>query len=75
MSDGSALKKVIFRPISTAFLLSMNQAGLGNGRNGPRSTDYCGLSNMNVLCTTPLPERMSSIVCPGNAPHVVVTMP
>ena len=48
-SDGSALKYVILRPISAAFLLSKNQAGRGQILNGPRRTVFCGFSSMKVL--------------------------
>ena len=42
-----------------------NQGGLGRDRNGPRTTDFCGRSNMAELPTTPVPDWMSFRACPG----------
>src|SRR5712691_11473709 len=49
-----------------------NQGGVSILRKGPHSTLFCGLENINVLCTTPVPDCMLDSSWPGNAPHVVV---
>jgi hypothetical protein len=51
-----------------------NQGGVGELRKGARSTDFCGRENISVLCTTPMPDWISSIVWPGKAPQVVTQM-
>ena len=51
-----------------------NQGGVGVLRKGARSTDFCGRENISVLCTTPMPDWISSIVWPGKAPQVVTQM-
>ena len=51
--------------------LVMNHAGLGQTRKGPQTTPFSGLSNKNVLCTTPTPLWISAGAWPGQAPQVV----
>ncbi len=48
-----------------------NHGGLGRERNGPRTTDFWGRSNMRAFPTTPVPDWMSVRGWPGYAPQVV----
>ncbi len=42
----------------------------GKGRNGASTTVRSGLSNRQVLCTTPMPLCTSARVGPGKGPQV-----
>ena len=78
----SAAYSVKRRAVPAAVLLVTNHGGSGEsaispwasergaGRNGPRTTLFCGRSKSSALWTTPRPLWMSVYWWPGNAPHV-----
>ena len=72
MGEGDASRLTSFGKTLQAVLPRVaNQGGVGVLRKGARSTDFCGRENINVLCTTPIPDWILSIVWPGKAPQVV----
>ena len=43
--------------------------------DGAQATDFCGWSNSSELWTAPMPDPMSTGVCPGKAPQLVWPSP
>src|SRR5215472_3837559 len=70
--DGDASSIVSFGKSLRAVLPWVtNHGGTGAMRKGARKTVFCGRSNINVLCTTPVPDWISYISRPGKAPQLV----